>query len=318
MSPFSLVFRGLGKPPCRQMYIAASSVMTNIAGVITGFSTSKAVVTQRYLDMLFFQLIQCIGLSPETEPEIFDAIRFGSVLENVVFDPITRVVDYNDSSLTENTRCAYPIDYIPHAKIPCISDHPTNIILLTCDARGVLPLVSKLDNNQVMYHFISGYTSKVAGTEQGVTEPQATFSACFGQPFLVLHPAYYAQMLSDKISHHKATAWLINTGWVGQSVTKGGKRCPLEYTRAILDAIHDGTLAQAKFEKLEVFNMQIPVSCGRVPADLLNPVKAWIGTREEFELELHELAQEFQHNFEKYHDQTPEEVIVYPKTRGLC
>jgi len=260
-----------------------------------------------------FQLSQCIGLSEETEPEIFDAIRFGAVLENVVFDPVTRLVDYNDTSLTENTRCAYPIEYIPNAKIPCISDHPTNIILLTCDARGVLPLVSKLNNNQVMYHFISGYTSKVAGTEQGVTAPSATFSACFGQPFLVLHPVHYAQMLSDKISHHKAAAWLINTGWVGHSVKNGGRRCPLKYTRAILDAIHDGSLAQQKFENLEVFNLQVPVSCANVPSELLNPAKAWIGTQEEFHSELHELAEEFQYNFEKYHDQTPKDVIVHAK-----
>jgi len=144
---------------------------------------------------------KCIGLSAEKEPEIFNAIRFGSVLENVVFDPNSRVVDYDDSTLTENTRCAYPIDFIPNAKIPCISDsHPSNIILLTCDARGVLPPVSKLDNNQVMYHFISGYTFKMAGTEDGVTSPEATFSACFGQPFLVLHPTRYAQMLSENHS----------------------------------------------------------------------------------------------------------------------
>ena len=229
------------------------------------------------------------------------------MLENVVFNPVNRVVDYNDASLTENTRCAYPIENIPNAKIPCISDHPKNIIMLTCDARGVLPLVSKLDNNQVMYHFISGYTSKVSGGE-----PIATFSPSFGQPFVVLHPAHYAQMLSDKMTRHKANAWLINTGWVGHSVSKGGNRCPLKYTRAILDAIHDGTLAQEKYDNLEVFNLQIPVSCANVPSNLLNPAKAWIGTNEEFQSELYTLAQEFQHNFQKYHSQTLKEVIVIP------
>jgi len=254
---------------------------------------------------------KCIGLSAEKEPEIFNAIRFGSVLENVVFDPNSRVVDYDDSTLTENTRCAYPIDFIPNAKIPCISDsHPSNIILLTCDARGVLPPVSKLDNNQVMYHFISGYTSKMAGTEDGVTSPEATFSACFGQPFLVLHPTRYAQMLSEKITHHKANAWLINTGWVGRSVTKGGQRCPLRYTRAILNAIHNGTLAKAKYEKLDVFNLNVPVKCPGVPDEILNPGKAWQGSAVEFSSEISELARLFKKNFEKYQDQASKDVIA--------
>ena len=255
-------------------------------------------------------------MSVEKEPEIFNAIRFGSVLENVVFDPKTRIVDYNDSTLTENTRCAYPIDFIPNAKIPCISDsHPTNIILLTCDAGGVLPLVSKLDNVQVMYHFISGYTSKVAGTEQGVTAPVATFSACFGQPFLVLHPTRYAEMLSERISHHKANAWLINTGWVGRSFNKGGQRCPLKYTRAILDAIHDGTLAKVKYEDFAVFNLRVPVSCPGIPNDLLNPAKAWQGSAEEFQSEVLELAALFRENFNQYKDQASMEVIVRPKVK---
>jgi phosphoenolpyruvate carboxykinase (ATP) len=214
--------------------------------------------------------------------------------------------------LTENTRCAYPIEYIPNAKIPCVSDnHPTNIILLTCDARGVLPPVSKLDSNQVMYHFISGYTSKMAGTEQGVTEPEATFSACFGQPFLVLHPTRYAQMLSEKIAHHKANAWLVNTGWVGRSVSKGGQRCPLKYTRAILNAIHDGTLAEAKYEKLDVFNLNVPVSCAGVPNEILNPGRAWQGSASEFKTEITELAKLFDQNFQKYRDQATADVIVF-------
>jgi phosphoenolpyruvate carboxykinase (ATP) len=254
---------------------------------------------------------KCIGLSAEKEPEIFNAIRFGSVLENVVFDPATRLVDYDDVTLTENTRCAYPIEFIPNAKIPCLSEsHPTNIILLTCDARGVLPPVSKLNNDQVMYHFISGYTSKMAGTEQGVTSPEATFSACFGQPFLVLHPTRYAQMLSEKITSHKANAWLINTGWVGRSVTKGGQRCPLKYTRAILNAIHDGTLAKAKYENLDVFNLSVPVKCPGVPDEILNPAKAWQGSATEFKSEISELAKLFSKNFDKYKDQATKEVIA--------
>ncbi|KAF9078983.1 Protein kinase C-like 1, partial [Mortierella sp. AM989] len=147
---------------------------------------------------------KCIDLSAEKEPEIFGAIRFGSVLENVVFDEDTRIVDYTNKSLTENTRCAYPIEYIPNALLPCIGNHPKNIIMLTCDAFGVLPPVSKLTSSQAMYHFISGYTAKIAGTEEGVTEPEATFSACFGQPFLVLHPTQYATMLAQKIQEHTA------------------------------------------------------------------------------------------------------------------
>lgn len=171
---------------------------------------------------------KCIGLSAEKEPDIFNAIKFGAILENTVFDPVTRVVDYDDSTLTENTRCAYPIEYIENTKIPCMStNHPTNIILLTCDARGVLPPISKLNTEQTMFHFISGYTSKMAGTEEGVTEPQATFSSCFAQPFLALHPMRYAKMLADKIAHHNANAWLLNTGWVGAGVSTGGKRCSL-------------------------------------------------------------------------------------------
>lgn len=219
---------------------------------------------------------KCLDLSPEKEPEIFNSIKFGSILENVVYDKHTKVVDYEDSSITENTRCAYPIDFIPSAQIPCLADvHPTNIVLLTCDASGVLPPVSKLSNAQVMYHFISGYTSKMAGTEEGVTEPQATFSACFGQPFLVLHPMKYAQQLSDKISQHNANAWLLNTGWVGASAASGGKRCSLKYTRAILDAIHDGSLSKVEYENFPTFNLQIPKSCNGVPDEILNPTKAW-------------------------------------------
>ena len=192
---------------------------------------------------------KCIGLSAEKEPDIFNAIKFGSILENVVFDPTTRVVDYDDTTLTENTRCAYPIEYIENTKIPCISSsHPTNIILLTCDARGVLPPISKLSTEQTMYHFISGYTSKMAGTEEGVTEPQATFSSCFAQPFLALHPMKYATMLAEKIASHNANAWLLNTGWTGAGVKDNGKRCPVRsisnsfyHTRTITDNYHSSS-----------------------------------------------------------------------------
>merc|ERR1719158_566759 len=186
---------------------------------------------------------KCINLSKEKEPEIFQAIRFGSVLENVVFDDWDRVADFSDTSVTENTRCAYPLEFIPNALIPAkIDTHPSNIILLTCDAFGILPPISKLTPEQVMYHFISGYTAKVAGTEDGVTEPQATFSACFGGPFLMLHPYVYAEMLAAKLEKHKAHAYLINTGWVGGAYGSG-QRCSLKYTRQLVDSVHDGTLA---------------------------------------------------------------------------
>merc|ERR1712241_264112 len=188
------------------------------------------------------------------EPEIYDAIRFGSILENVVFDPETQVVDYGDVSLTENTRVAYPLKFIPNARIPAKEPHqPKQIILLTCDAFGVLPPVSKLTPDQVMYHFISGYTAKVAGTEMGVTEPQATFSACFGAPFMVWHPAKYAELLAEKMAHHSADAWLINTGWTGGAHGEG-HRMSLKDTRAIIDAIHSGELAKAEYETIPRFN----------------------------------------------------------------
>lgn len=254
---------------------------------------------------------KCIGLSEEKEPEIFNAIKFGSVLENIVYDPTTRIVNYDDDSITENTRCAYPIDYIPSAKIPCLADsHPQNLVLLTCDASGVLPPISKLTAEQVMYHFISGYTSKMAGTEQGVTEPEATFSSCFGQPFLALHPIKYATMLAKKMSQHRANAWLINTGWTGSSYVSGGKRCPLKYTRAILDAIHNGTLAKASYQTLPIFNLQIPTKVNGVPDELLNPSKNWVDGQAKYNGAVKNLASLFVENFKIYQDRATPEVLA--------
>ncbi|KAG0176347.1 Protein kinase C-like 1 [Apophysomyces sp. BC1034] len=246
---------------------------------------------------------KCIDLSQEKEPEIWNAIRFGSVLENVVLNEDTRVVDYADDFLTENTRCSYMIDYIPNAKIPCIGGHPKNLILLTCDAFGVIPPISKLTPAQVMYHFISGYTTKVAGTEDGIVEPTPTFSACFGAPFLVLHPQRYATMLAQKMSEHATDAWLINTGWIGAGAANGGKRCPLKYTRAILDAIHSGHLTNAEFESYEVFDLQIPKQVEGVPPAMLHPRKAWQGSAEEFDDSLKKVAQMFVDNFQTFKDQ---------------
>jgi len=209
---------------------------------------------------------KCISLSKEKEPEIFSAIRFGSILENTVCDESTREVDFDNVSLTENTRVAYPLQFIPNARIPAVVEaHPKNVVLLTCDAFGVLPPVAKLTKEQVMYHFISGYTAKVAGTEDGITEPQATFSACFGGPFLAMHPYVYAEMLAAKLEVHGADAWLVNTGWVGGDYNTS-KRCQLKYTRQLIDAIHDGTLSklpETEWEAMPLFGLLVPKKCGQ-------------------------------------------------------
>lgn len=249
---------------------------------------------------------KCIGLREESEPEIFNAIRFGSVLENVVIDEKTRDVDYDDSSLTENTRCSYPIEYIPNAKIPCIGGHPKNIILLTCDAFGVLPPVSQLTPEQAMYHFISGYTAKVAGTEQGVTEPQATFSACFGAAFIVWHPSRYAELLAEKIRQHDSKVWLVNTGWSGGPYGVG-RRFKLKYTRAIIDAIHDGSLVTQETYRDPVFGVMIPRACPEVPSELLDPKKTWSDAGE-YDKAARKLAGLFHQNFQSFAEGTSAEI----------
>jgi phosphoenolpyruvate carboxykinase (ATP) len=249
---------------------------------------------------------KAIDLSRENEPEIWDAIRFGSVIENVVFDATSRVVDYHDTSLTENTRCAYPLHYIPNALIPAkIDTHPSAIILLCCDAFGVLPPISKLTNEQVQYYFISGYTAKVAGTEQGVTEPTATFSSCFGAPFLVWHPIVYAEMLAEKLKEHSAHAYLLNTGWIGGAYGVG-KRCPLKYTRKIIDAIHDQSLLDAEYETLPTFNLQFPKRVEGVPDEILDPRSGWEPNA--YTEKLDHLSNLFKANFDEYADRCPYEV----------
>jgi len=249
---------------------------------------------------------KCIALTEATEPEIYRAIRFGSVVENVVMDDESRAVDYDDISITENTRCAYPLESIPNAKLPAVGSHPKHVILLTCDGYGVLPPVSKLSKAQVIYHFISGYTSKMAGTEQGITKPVAAFSACYGEPFLVWHPIKYATMLAEKLEKHEATAWLLNTGWVGGAK---GKRCPLKYTRAIVDAIHSGELAKAEYAIDPTFRLSYPTSCPNVPSSLLDPSSSW-DDRNEFAATQGELSKLFQSNFAKYASQASAEVIA--------
>ncbi|KDN40601.1 putative phosphoenolpyruvate carboxykinase [Tilletiaria anomala UBC 951] len=250
-----------------------------------------------------------IGLSAEKEPEIFSAIRFGSILENVSYDKNTRVPDYDDAHLTENTRCAYPIEYIPNAKIPCIADAPpSNIIMLTCDAYGVLPPVSKLTEEQAQYHFIAGYTSKTPGTEDGIVEPSPTFSTCYGQPFIVLHPRRYAEMLAKRMAQHKSDCWLINTGWTGGKFGTG-KRCPLKYTRAIIDAIHDGSLAQAEYETFGTFNLQVPKGVNGVPSNVLNPRNAW-PDKAAFDVEVKKLGGMFTEAFQKYAKEVDPKVLA--------
>jgi phosphoenolpyruvate carboxykinase (ATP) len=241
---------------------------------------------------------KAIDLSAEREPDIFQALRFGAVLENVVFDPETHEVDYTDISITENTRGAYPIEFIHNAQIPCVAGHPTDIIFLTCDAFGVLPPLSKLTTEQAMYHFISGYTAKVAGTEDGVTEPSATFSACFGAPFLVLHPAKYAELLAAKLKDHAANVWLVNTGWTGGGHGVGS-RIKLRYTRAMLDAIHAGALKDAPTQPDPTFGIQVVTRCPNVPDEVLVPANAW-NDKTAYAAASKKLAGLFTGNFKKY------------------
>jgi len=241
---------------------------------------------------------KCINLSEENEPEIFRAIRFGTVLENVVYDKDTRVVDYADGSITENTRASYPIEFIDNIKMPCMGGHPKNIIFLSCDAFGVLPPVSELTPEQAMYHFISGYTAKVAGTEMGVVEPQATFSACFGAAFLVWHPTKYAEILAANMKKYGATAWLVNTGWSGGKFGVG-KRLSIKHTRAIIDGIHSGELAKSKKEIDPVFGLAMPTTCANVPKEILNPKNVWKNKKEYDQLAMY-LAGLFKLNFAKF------------------
>ena len=241
---------------------------------------------------------KCINLSQKNEPQIWEAIRFGSVLENVVVDPLTRAIDYDDSSLTENTRVAYPVEFIPGAVIPGVGGHPDTVVFLTADAFGVLPPIARLSRQQAMYHFISGYTSKLAGTEAGVTEPQATFSACFGAPFLPLHPQRYAEMLGERIDQHAARVYLVNTGWTGGPYGEG-RRMDLPHTRAMVAAALNGSLEQASLTAHPVFGVEIPDSCPGVPDEVLNPRNTW-QDKDAYDRKAAELAELFQRNMENF------------------
>lgn len=240
---------------------------------------------------------KCIGLTPEKEPQIHGAIKFGSVLENVVLDD-HRTPDYADDSLTENTRAAYPVDYIPNAMIPGVAGHPNVILFLTADAFGVLPPISKLTKEQAMYHFLSGYTSKLAGTERGVTEPEATFSTCFGAPFLPRPAHVYADMLGEKIEKHQVQVYLVNTGWTGGPYGVG-QRMNLNYTRAMVAAAISGELKDVPYVQDPHFGLYIPTTCPNVPSELLNPRNTW-KDKAAYDAKAKELASRFQENFTKF------------------
>ncbi len=241
---------------------------------------------------------KCIKLSQEKEPQIWEAIRFGAVLENVTVDEETRDVDYDDSSITENTRVAYPVEFIPGAVIPGIGGHPSSIVFLTADAFGVLPPIARLSREQAMYHFISGYTSKMAGTEKGVTEPKTTFSACFGSPFLPLPPTRYAEMLGERIDRHRAHVWLVNTGWTGGPYGVG-RRMDLTHTRAMVRAALGGALDSATFTPHPVFGVGVPDRCPGVPSEVLDPRGTWDDSAR-YDEKARDLARRFQENFASF------------------
>jgi len=248
-----------------------------------------------------------IDLSAEKEPQIYAAIKPNAILENIVFNEGTKTVDYANGSITENTRAAYPIHHIPNAKEPSYGGDPRNIFFLTCDAFGILPPISKLTKEQAMYHFISGYTAKVAGTEVGVTEPQTTFSACFGRVFLPLHPTKYAELLGKKLEQHPdVNVWLINTGWSGGPYGIGS-RMSLKYTRAMITAAMNGELNDVAYNAHPVFGVLVPQSCPNVPAEILNPRDTW-SDKDAYDKKANELAQLFIKNFAKYADQANEEI----------
>jgi phosphoenolpyruvate carboxykinase (ATP) len=249
---------------------------------------------------------KCIRLSQEKEPEIWAAIRFGSVVENVVVDPATRTVDYDDDSITENTRVAYPVDFIPNAMIPGIGGHPRAILFLTADAFGVLPPLSQLTPEQAMYHFLSGYTARVAGTEAGVREPQATFSTCFGAPFMPRHPAVYAAMLRDRIAARGVRCWLVNTGWSGGAYGTG-ERISIAHTRALVHAALDRVLERVPMRPDPAFGLLVPEACPGVPKEVLQPRNAWRDKRA-YDETAAEVARRFEANFVQFAGAVDERV----------
>lgn len=249
-----------------------------------------------------------IDLTAEKEPEIFAAIKPGAILENVIYHEGSNEPDYTDISITQNTRVSYPIYHIENHKKNSQAGHPKNIFFLTADAFGVLPPISKLSRGQAMYHFISGYTAKVAGTEEGVTEPKATFSACFGAPFMPLHPTQYAEMLGDKMDQHKVNIWLVNTGWTGGPYGIGS-RIKLKYTRAMITAALEDKLADVEYIKHPIFGLNMPISCDGVPTELLDPRNTW-SDKNAYSEKANILSQKFNANFEQFADQANQEILA--------
>ena len=247
---------------------------------------------------------KCINLSQEAEPQIWNAIKSGAVLENVVIDKESLKPDFDDNSLTENTRAAYPLDYIPGAVIPSVGGNPKVIVFLTADALGVLPPVSKLTKEGAMYHFMSGYTSKLAGTERGIKEPKAVFSECFGAPFMPRPASVYAKMLGEKINEHNTVVYLINTGWSGGPYGVG-QRIKIKYSRAMVTAAISGTLDIVKYRHDDLFNIDIPTECPGVPPEILDPKNTWTD-RDSYDLSARKLSQMFVDNFKKFQDVSPE------------
>ncbi len=250
-----------------------------------------------------------INLSKESEPEIYECTRrFGTILENVAMDPALRVVDLDDGTITENTRASYPLTHIPDIVRSGMAGHPRNVVMLTADAFGVLPPIAKLTPEQAMYHFISGYTAKVAGTEAGITEPTATFSACFGAPFMVRHPSVYAELLAEKLRKHKADCWLVNTGWTGGPYGTGS-RMRIDVTRALLKAVLDGSLNDVKMDVDPYFGFMVPKQAPGVPSDILNPRGTWDDPKA-YDKQAKKLAEMFQKNFEQFKDGTPANIAA--------
>jgi len=250
---------------------------------------------------------KCVNLTKEKEPQIFNAIRFGALVENIEFHEGTTTVDYDNITKTENTRVAYPIDHIDNAVEPSVAGIPKNIFFLTCDAFGVLPPISRLDAGQAMYHFISGYTAKVAGTEVGITEPTTTFSACFGKAFLPLHPTQYAELLGEKLKKHHVNVWLVNTGWSGGSYGIGS-RIKLSYTRALITAALNGELDHVAYDSMPVFGLQMPKTCPGVPTEILNPKNTW-SDKNEYDTKTNALAAAFVKNFSQYAEFASPEIL---------
>lgn len=315
-SIFSVVNYLLPKQGILSMHCSANRGINNDVALFFGLSgtgkTSLSADPDRYLigddehgwgDSGTFNIeggcyAKCINLSHENEPQIWDAIRFGTILENVIIDDDNRTIDFASEAITENTRAAYPISYIPNSIYPGTGGHPSTIVFLTADAFGVLPPVAKLSPEQAMYYFLSGYTSKLAGTERGITEPQATFSACFGAPFLPLHPLTYANLLREKIASHQTRVFLINTGWQGGAYGVG-KRISIQYTRRMVSAAIDGYLDYVDYDVHPVFNLAIPVKCPGVPDSLLSPQNTWADQQAYYDTAVR-LAAMFHKNFAKF------------------